>query len=657
MFPPTNTSADVLKDLIDLQPCENPFDVEFRSSNVSISGTTDKIKPDNLDWVFESDRNTTRSAFDRSSLTGQNRQSSELFVTAIGSTPLSRDGFPIGLAYAKVNQNFLTSKKTASKIQKRQGCSPKGVKFRVREANGSASAANEWRMPLQREDSFFTGPFPLHLEDSDTRETDTVDKMLDETVDTTTETTATEDMLNNLELDFDNETKMKEILMQYAAHRASTRDTDAFDNIPESLNNNKAINSLAVSTPDRSHVTSRDLPSSFISSHRVRFLEDTDHHRQSKDKREVMALALTSPSVPRRRRWRSSSSGQVTGSGSGGGGDLERSRRAVGGVNRRKPGHRYHQSSLRDDFLCGMESKGSEGVAALRQARPIEEPWVCNCGDDDDNSEITFTKGARQKRNHQQYRSQDHSLKVHSFSSSQAATPDADKGFSILSPSSNAYFFLRSTDAAFDHAVNAGSLWQSLVRQHVRFPWPTSPLGCHNKDSHESNWIYYDRHRIQGNTFLNSKIKRRDDPGALLLHVIVRDFMTGGPILDVVIGCFHPNAKSVRTSKHPKDCLNGCRDLWVATRFRTHDSISVVDPGFLCKKMGQPKKTPLGNGKRRITNNNIRAVFGESPPSRTLFLLESELYEILTSVDHDTLSHQAQGPADVLLGKYVVRHN
>lgn len=118
--------------------------------------------------------------------------------------------------------------------------------------------------------------------------------------------------------------------------------------------------------------------------------------------------------------------------------------------------------------------------------------------------------------------------------------------------------------------------------------------------------------------------------------------------MDLAIGCFHPNAKSVRTTESANKRFKDCRDVWLATRFRTEDSISVIDQGFLEERLGQPLKTPLGDTKRLINNANVRTIFGESPPIQTVFCLESELYEALASMDANT-----NGPVDALLGKFV----
>jgi hypothetical protein len=234
----------------------------------------------------------------------------------------------------------------------------------------------------------------------------------------------------------------------------------------------------------------------------------------------------------------------------------------------------------------------------------------------------------------------------------------SDDEFGVLSPESDEYLNLQATDQAFLHAMKAGGLWQSLVGGHVRFPrhwwggrYRTAPLGCPPQLAGTSKWVYYDRHRVKGNKFLNRCVRKRDEPGQLLLHLIVRDFMTCSPILDIAIGCFHPNAKSVRMTQTSNKRSDDCRDIWMAMRFRTNDLISVIDPVFCSEKMGPPTKTPLGDSKRRISNVNVRAIFGETPPLRTAFAMESDIYEDLASLK----GLENTSPADILLQKYVFK--
>jgi hypothetical protein len=105
--------------------------------------------------------------------------------------------------------------------------------------------------------------------------------------------------------------------------------------------------------------------------------------------------------------------------------------------------------------------------------------------------------------------------------------------------------------------------------------------------------------------------------------------MTHQPVQDVAIGCFHPNARGIRPRDRPADgSLEDCRDVWLATRKRTHFNVSVLD--HLLKEPGVLWKTPLGS-RQHVTNMNVRVVYGESPPLETIFCPESELFERLSS--------------------------
>ena len=111
-----------------------------------------------------------------------------------------------------------------------------------------------------------------------------------------------------------------------------------------------------------------------------------------------------------------------------------------------------------------------------------------------------------------------------------------------------------------------------------------------------------------------------------MLHIVVRDIMTGEPVLDIAMGVFHPNARGVRTTPSANPLLGGCRDIWLAMRSRVPDETPVEG---LLRSLGDEEQSPLGP-KRAIDNSNLRCVFGERPPVATVFALESELYDILT---------------------------
>lgn len=201
-------------------------------------------------------------------------------------------------------------------------------------------------------------------------------------------------------------------------------------------------------------------------------------------------------------------------------------------------------------------------------------------------------------------------------------------------------------DPGFLHAQRAGIVWQSIVSQHVRFPaqWWNGvrhpPLGV----GPERQWSYLGRHRVRENPFLQHKVHHRGSAGRLLLHVIVRDIMTCEPTLDLAVGCFHPNARGIRATSSADPYLEDCRDIWLAIRQRT-DEVSVMES--LLQHGRDADESPLG-AKHAIDNENLRAVFGETPPVHTIMALESELYELFSRRLDGTVPAAA-----VLLEEYV----
>lgn len=215
----------------------------------------------------------------------------------------------------------------------------------------------------------------------------------------------------------------------------------------------------------------------------------------------------------------------------------------------------------------------------------------------------------------------------------------------VVPPSSPSYLQLQQ-DPGFCHAQRAGTLWQSLVSQHVRFPskwWNgarSPPMGVGRRQF----WNHLGRHRVRGNMVLQEKVRNRGSAGRLLLHLVVRDIMTGEPIVDIAVGCFHPNARGVRRSAHFDPKLEECRDIWLAVRPRSTE-ISVIEN--LLRKQQPVDESPLGE-KHHVQNTNLKAVFGEKPPIHTLFVLESEVYELFSHLDESQMP-----PSAVLLERYV----
>lgn len=190
-------------------------------------------------------------------------------------------------------------------------------------------------------------------------------------------------------------------------------------------------------------------------------------------------------------------------------------------------------------------------------------------------------------------------------------------------------------DPAYLHAQNAGFLWQAIVGQHVRFPshwWNGArgpPIG-----EEDVPWMYFGRHTVKANEVLNQLVKCRASGGRLLLHIVVQDLMTRTPVQDIAIGCFHPNAKGIRQGDRAMKRLEHCRDVWMAVRKRSRQSVTATDSLLYSQSTLEGDQTmcrsPLGPG-QRVTNHNVRSVFGDKAPLETIFLSEDELYERLSA--------------------------
>ena len=146
--------------------------------------------------------------------------------------------------------------------------------------------------------------------------------------------------------------------------------------------------------------------------------------------------------------------------------------------------------------------------------------------------------------------------------------------------------------------------------------------------------MYFGRQTVQRNRVLNQLVKGRASAGRLLLHIIVQDLMTRTPVQDIAIGCFHPNAKGIRKGDRALKRFEDCRDVWMAVRKRSKDSVSATDSLLYSQSNWDGghcmSRSPLGSG-QRVTNTNVRSVFGDKAPLETIFLSEDELYERLAS--------------------------
>lgn len=217
----------------------------------------------------------------------------------------------------------------------------------------------------------------------------------------------------------------------------------------------------------------------------------------------------------------------------------------------------------------------------------------------------------------------------------------------VVSPLSVEYAMLMQ-DPAYQHAQKAGLVWQSLVGGQIRFPssWfngARSP--SMSSDETPGQWQYYGRYPCY-NPNLRLYVKHRSAPGRLLLHIVVKDLVTWKPVQDIVVGCFDPNSRGIRKTRQAEKGYEHCRELWLAVRKRS-ESFSVIDKLLAHDRSwkGSYSKSPLGPG-QRITNSNVRAVFGEEPPAETIFVHESALYERL-------MAGKDQGPALFLVREFL----
>lgn len=221
----------------------------------------------------------------------------------------------------------------------------------------------------------------------------------------------------------------------------------------------------------------------------------------------------------------------------------------------------------------------------------------------------------------------------------------------------------QTTDDALTHARSAGSLWRSLVGNHVRFPphWdqllpPTAPH-IPSPEHRWSKWYYPARHRVKGDTKLNSAthgVRNRRSGGRILMNILVKEMNSPHTICkEIAIGCFHPNSRGIRVDDVNTD-LEDAREVWMGVRWvipshcrepilnrGSEEDIECFIDGFLTQQRHvldyQTMGSPLGR-RKAVNNENVRAVFGDEPPLTTVNLYEDELAEIIKANDSKRLS-------------------
>ena len=249
----------------------------------------------------------------------------------------------------------------------------------------------------------------------------------------------------------------------------------------------------------------------------------------------------------------------------------------------------------------------------------------------------------QQQQKQQIQRHQHHRVTTTSSFVTAASTP-----FETMLSSNSSLVDKLSKDPAYQHALKAGTLWQSLTSQHVRFPahwWDGKlPIGPPLGSIKKRPWSYVGRHRVKGDPKLHRLIGNRSSSGRILLHLLVKDAISGVVTEDICCGVYHPNARGIRTTTNYDQALEDCRDVWLAHRRRavndddnssnnnSNDAtwMTTLESLLIHQNKGRIHPSPLGaqGGKHIITNQNMRTVFGSKPPVYTIFCTESELYEL-----------------------------
>ena len=316
--------------------------------------------------------------------------------------------------------------------------------------------------------------------------------------------------------------------------------------------------------------------------------------------------------------------------------------------------------------LCAQSNRRSSSSSAVHHRHQKSSRSTSGCGSGNIMTSLMCNKKASSP-------STTTAVAVAAFHVTAAATP-----FEKMIPPRSSFFDELQKDPAYRHALKAGLLWQSLASQHVRFSalWydgqepACPPFGSSKKKP----WAYLGRHRVQGDYKLNSLIGNRGSSGRILLHLVVRDVVSLEPIEDICCGCFHPNARGIRTTTESNPRSDDCRDVWIAHRRRAQEkrllvqeddsdadsdtdsddeyAFTTIESLLRHQNKNRVDPSPLGaqGGKSAVSNDNLKFVFGSKPPVYTVFVLESDLYELF----QDKLDGSI--PASVVLLRHYLKY-
>ena len=223
-------------------------------------------------------------------------------------------------------------------------------------------------------------------------------------------------------------------------------------------------------------------------------------------------------------------------------------------------------------------------------------------------------------------------------------------------PASTSTSFSQSTsnlekDPGYMHALAAGTVFQTLVGEQIRFPktWfegERTPYLLGDNINRKGKWSYVAAVPVRSDRFLNKLIvKNRTKPGKILLHLVVRDDLNWTPTRHIALGVCHPNARGIRETDDPVPGDESLRMVWMAVRRCTgiHDE---DDASYVPKETDMQRRvdavllqggsfetsvqpSPLG-GRHKVNNENVRSVYGDDAPLETVFVSEKELYVILS---------------------------